>query len=190
MFDADGSADPAEVVRFVEALTAGADFAKGTRFGAGGGSADVTAVRRLGDWFLTGVFNLGFGTRYTDLGYGFNAFWADLIPVLELPEHSGPGPAGGKLAWGDGLEIETVIGARFAAAGVAITEVGSVEKLRMFGESHRRAVHDGARVLRTLFTEWRRARAIRRLEQRLDPTEQHARAVDPLSVRARSRLAA
>src|SRR5437763_5659430 len=37
MLDADGSAHPAEIVELVAALTAGADFAKGTRFGPGGG---------------------------------------------------------------------------------------------------------------------------------------------------------
>src|ERR1700712_740487 len=65
MFDADGSADPAEIVRFVEALKAGADFAKGSRFTAGGGSADITAIRHLGNTFLNGVFNVGFRTRYS-----------------------------------------------------------------------------------------------------------------------------
>jgi glycosyltransferase involved in cell wall biosynthesis len=167
MFDADGSADPAEITRFVEALTSGADFAKGTRFTAGGGSADITPVRRLGNRFLNGVFNVGFRTRYSDLCYGYNAFWADLIPLLELPDHSGPGPASGKMLWGDGFEIETVINCRFAAAKVSITEVPSEEKLRMFGESNLRAVQDGTRVLRTLFTEWRRARAMRRMERKM-----------------------
>src|SRR3954454_21450197 len=62
MFDADGSADPEEIVRFVDALKQGADFAKGSRFTAGGGSADITAVRSLGNKFLNGIFNLGFRT--------------------------------------------------------------------------------------------------------------------------------
>jgi glycosyltransferase involved in cell wall biosynthesis len=167
MFDADGSANPAEISRFVEALKAGADFAKGSRFTAGGGSADITRVRRLGNRFLNGVFNLAFRTRYSDLCYGYNAFWADLIPLLDLPDHASPAPAKGKMHWGDGFEIETVINCRFAAAQVAITEVPSVEKLRMFGESNLRAVSDGLRVLRTLVTEWRRARAVRRMERRL-----------------------
>jgi glycosyltransferase involved in cell wall biosynthesis len=167
MFDADGSADPAEIAGFVEALKAGADFAKGTRFAAGGGSADITVVRRLGNAFLNGVFNLGFRTRYTDLCYGYNAFWADLIPVLDLPEHSHPAPTRGAMVWGDGFEIETVISCRFAAAQVSTAEVPSVEKLRMFGESNLRAVRDGTRVLRTLVTEWRRARAVRRMDRKL-----------------------
>ena len=125
------------------------------------------AIRRLGNWFLNGVFNLGFRTRYSDLCYGYNAFWADLIPLLDLPDHSSPPPANGRMVWGDGFEIETVINCRFAAAGVSITEVPSVEKLRMFGESNLRAVQDGIRVLKTLFTEWRRARAVRRMERKL-----------------------
>ena len=118
MFDADGSADPAEIARFVEALTDGADFAKGSRFTEGGGSADITPIRRLGNLFLNTLFNVGFKTRYSDLCYGYNAFWADMIPLLDLPDHTGPAPANGKMLWGDGFEIETVINCRFAAAGV------------------------------------------------------------------------
>src|ERR1035441_8519811 len=45
MVDADGSADPGEIPRFVQALLDGADFAKGTRFAAGGGSSDITRAR-------------------------------------------------------------------------------------------------------------------------------------------------
>jgi len=167
MFDADGSADPLEIERFVKALTDGADFAKGSRFVEGGGSADITPIRQLGNTFLNTLFNLGFKSRYSDLCYGYNAFWADMIPLLDLPDHTLGMPANGKMMWGDGFEIETVINCRFAAAGVTITEVPSVEKLRMFGESNLHAVSDGLRVLKTLITERRRAFAIRRMERKL-----------------------
>ena len=43
---------------------------------------------------------LGFRTRYTDLCYGYNAFWADLIPLLDLPDHAAPAPANGTHALG------------------------------------------------------------------------------------------
>ena len=176
-FDADGSADPVEVTRFVETLKSGADFATGSRFIAGGGSADITRVRRWGSWFLNLLFNLGFGTRSKDLCYGYNAFWADLIPLLDLPDHASPSVPSGRLGWGDGFEIEAIINCRFAAAGLAITEVPSVEKPRMFGKSHRRGVLDGFRVLRTMVIEWRRARVGRKLNSKLakpayaDPAE-------------------
>ena len=49
MFDGDGSADPAEIPSFVNALLGGSDFAKGSRFTPGGRSDDITLVRRLGN---------------------------------------------------------------------------------------------------------------------------------------------
>ena len=49
MLDADGSTDPEEIPAFVRALLDGADFAKGSRFVAGGGSADITPIRKVGN---------------------------------------------------------------------------------------------------------------------------------------------
>jgi glycosyltransferase involved in cell wall biosynthesis len=155
MFDADGSADPAEIPRFVEALVAGADFAKGSRFARGGGSDDITLLRKTGNHGLNGVANALFGTSYTDLCYGYNAFWADVLPLLELPPVDAPAPADGML-WGDGFEIETVLNCRIAAARLKITEVPSMERQRMFGETNLRTFVDGTRVLRTLLAEHRR----------------------------------
>lgn len=159
MFDADGSADPLEIPRFVEALTRGADFAKGSRFATGGGSHDITFLRKWGNEGLNFVANRLFGTRFTDLCYGYNAFWRDLVPTLQLPALDAVAPDGGML-WGDGFEIETVINCRFAAGQVVITEVPSVELARIHGESNLRTFSDGTRVLRTLVAE--RFRASRR----------------------------
>src|SRR5580692_1928398 len=84
MVDADGSADPAEIPRFVAALVGGADFAKGTRFSLGGGSNDITRLRRLGNGCLTTFFNVCYRSRYSDLCYGYNVFWRKHVPVLRL----------------------------------------------------------------------------------------------------------
>src|SRR5713101_7366476 len=75
MIDADGSADPAEIPKFVQALLDSADFAKGTRFIAGGGSSDITNLRRIGNRMLSVLVNVLCRTRYSDLCYGYNAFW-------------------------------------------------------------------------------------------------------------------
>jgi len=72
MLDADGSADPDEIDSFVAAPVAGADFAKGSRFTVGGGSSDITRIRRLGNKALNQLVNSLCGTRYTDLCYGYN----------------------------------------------------------------------------------------------------------------------
>jgi glycosyltransferase involved in cell wall biosynthesis len=158
MFDADGSADPAEIPAFVDALVRGADFAKGTRFAAGGGSTDITALRKLGNAGLNGLANMCFDTEFTDLCYGYNAFWRDIVPTLDLPPAHAPAPASGVL-WGDGFEIETVLNCRVASAGLKVVEVPSMERSRMFGETNLRTFVDGMRVLRTIAAEYNRHRA-------------------------------
>jgi glycosyltransferase involved in cell wall biosynthesis len=150
MLDADGSADPMEIPQFVAALTAGADFAKGTRFSDGGGSSDITRVRAWGNRRLNGLANLLFGTPYTDLCYGYNAFWRHCLEGLQLDPRVGVG--GGRL-WGDGFEIETIINTRVAKAGLRIAEVPSFEHARLHGQSNLNTWRDGARVLRALVVE-------------------------------------
>ncbi|MDO5628724.1 MAG: glycosyltransferase family 2 protein [Mobilicoccus sp.] len=152
MLDADCSADPDEIPRFVEALRDGADFAKGSRFVDGGGSADITAFRSAGNWGLNRLTNLVIGARYSDLCYGYNAFWRDILPALSLPSPALVAGADGKL-WGDGFEIETLLTYRVAAADLVVTEVPSYEYLRHHGASNLNAIGDGLRVLRTILTE-------------------------------------
>jgi glycosyltransferase involved in cell wall biosynthesis len=139
MLDADGSADPAEIPAFVRALVGGADFAKGSRFVAGGGSSDITRLRRLGNRGLNVTVNLLFGTRYTDLCYGYNAFWRSCLTTLEVDC--------------SGFEIETLINIRIARAGLAVVEIGSFERDRIHGVSNLRPVRDGLRVMRTILRE-------------------------------------
>jgi len=154
LLDADGSSDPGEIPAFVAALEAGADFAKGSRFAKGGQSYDITRFRRIGNSGLNRLVNLLFGTCYTDLCYGYNAFRVRILPVLALPPVDAE--AAGDLLWGDGFEIETLITVRAARADVRIVEVASTEKARLHGASNLRAVPDGIRVLYTILAERRR----------------------------------
>ncbi|TQK31908.1 glycosyltransferase family 2 protein [Arthrobacter sp. SLBN-53] len=154
MIDADGSTDPAEIPDFVGALIAGADFAKGSRFTETGGSDDITKLRRLGNKGLNWLVNRLFGTGFTDLCYGYNAFWRTHLEVLDLPRTDVT-----EAQWGDGFEIETVINVRVALNGLAIQEVSSFEGKRIYGRSNLNAVTDGLRVLRTIGREHRRRSA-------------------------------
>lgn len=137
--DADGSTDPAEIPRFVAALCTGADFVKGSRFAQGGSSADITRSRRLGNRALNAIVNRLYGTHYTDLCYGYNAFWARCLPYMHVDC--------------DGFEVETLINIRIAKAGLIVHEVPSYERPRIHGRSNLHAVHDGFRVLRTIAVE-------------------------------------
>jgi glycosyltransferase involved in cell wall biosynthesis len=151
--DADGSADPGEIPAFVAALSDGTEFAKGTRFDRGGGSQDITRFRAAGNAMLSRLVNLLFGTSFTDLCYGYNAFRVRLLPVFDLPPARVAGDPSGVMRWGDGFEIETLINVRAARAGVRITEVGSTERPRLHGVSNLRAIPDGIRVLRIILAE-------------------------------------
>ncbi|HWH25745.1 MAG TPA: glycosyltransferase family 2 protein [Pseudolysinimonas sp.] len=153
MFDADGSADPAEIPAFVDALLAGADYAKGTRFGAGGRSSDITPFRFLGNFAFNALANLLFRTHYTDLCYGYNAFWTSVVPVFGLPDSALGKRKDGHFYWGDGFEIETMLDCRVASAKLKVTEVPSIERRRIFGKSNLHAFHDGFRVLETILME-------------------------------------
>jgi glycosyltransferase involved in cell wall biosynthesis len=166
MIDADGSTDPAEIPQFVAALRGGADFAKGSRFMAGGGSEDITWLRRLGNQGLNGLVNVLFGTRFTDLCYGYNAFWRPVVAGMSLPDEGTPRPADGAKLWGDGFEIETLMNIRVASRGYQVREVPSVEYERIHGESNLDTFRDGLRVLRTIFREFRGRRATARSTRR------------------------
>jgi hypothetical protein len=139
MLDADGSTDPAEIPRFVATLLDGSDFAKGSRYADGGGSSDITLIRSAGNKLLSFAVNILFRTRYTDLCYGYNAFWRHCLPHMHVTC--------------DGFEVETLINVRVARAGLAVTEVPSVEYERIHGVSKLNAGRDGMRVLRTIVRE-------------------------------------
>jgi glycosyltransferase involved in cell wall biosynthesis len=151
--DADGSTDAAEIPRFVAALLDGADFAKGTRFAKGGGSGDITRLRSIGNYLLTGMVNFLYHTTYTDLCYGFNVFWRKHLPVLGLDATTILSEKGDSRLPGDGFEIETLIHVRVAEAQLAVVEVPSFEHSRIHGASNLSSLRDGLRVLRTVLHE-------------------------------------
>ncbi|MEE1669563.1 glycosyltransferase family 2 protein [Streptomyces sp. WAC07094] len=147
MVDADGSADGQEIVSYVSALVSGADFAKGSRFANGGGTSDMTPIRKLGNRVLCAIVNAKFGARYTDLCYGYNAFWRHCLDKIELDC--------------TGFEVETLMNIRVVKAGLKVQEIPSHEYLRIHGASNLRAVRDGLRVLKVILQERSNRRALR-----------------------------
>ncbi|MBO0653316.1 glycosyltransferase family 2 protein [Streptomyces triculaminicus] len=139
MVDADGSADGGEIVSYVSALVGGADFAKGSRFANGGGTDDMTLIRKLGNRVLTSMVNHKFGARYTDLCYGYNAFWKHCLDEIALDCA--------------GFEVETLMNIRVVKAGLRVQEIPSHEFVRIHGTSNLRAVRDGLRVLKVILRE-------------------------------------
>lgn len=139
MLDADGSTDPTEIPVFLDALMQGADFVKGSRFLNGGGTSDMTRLRRLGNQGFVFLVELLFGAKYSDLCYGYNAFWVHVLPAISLDT--------------DGFEIETKMNVQVVRGGFKVVEVPSFEAPRVFGEGRLRTFPDGWRVLKTIFRE-------------------------------------
>ncbi len=143
--DADGSTDPEEIPAFVGALLAGADFVKGSRFLQGGGTKDMEWYRRLGNWGLVRLVRLRFGGHFSDLCYGYNAFWSDVLARFSIEND-------------DGFEIETSLNVQALKADLKICEVPSMEHRRIHGQSNLRTFYDGWRVLKTIVSLSRKAR--------------------------------
>lgn len=139
MLDADGSTDPREIPLFVAALLSGNDFAKGSRCLVGGGSHDFSFLRRLGNSGLCKLVNTLFWTRFSDLCYGYNAFWRYCLEYIEIDC--------------EGFEVETFIHLRAHKANLRIVEVPSIEYRRIYGKSNLRVWRDGWSVLKTILKE-------------------------------------
>jgi hypothetical protein len=139
MLDADGSMAPEEAILFLGALMSGADLVKGSRFVQGAGSDDISIVRMLGNWGLTQIVRLLYGCYFSDLCYGYVAFWARHVDSLRCDC--------------DGFEIETLINIRALKSRLKIVEVASFEARRISGVSNLRAIPDGIRVLKTIVRE-------------------------------------
>ncbi|MBV9338238.1 MAG: hypothetical protein JO243_20310, partial [Solirubrobacterales bacterium] len=123
--------------------------------------------RRWGNRMLGALVNRLFGTQYTDLCYGYNAFWSDVRPTLNVDCA--------------GFEVETLINVRVAKAGLNVAEIPSVEHERIHGVSKLHPIRDGLRVLRTILKE-RFARRESQVAQvpNLRELDSRGRAVSPL----------
>jgi glycosyltransferase involved in cell wall biosynthesis len=136
MLDADGSMDPAEFDSFLALICRGFDFVKGSRYACGGGSDDLTGLRRAGNLLLTRLANLLYRTRWSDLCYGFVALRRSVVHRLSLRS--------------TGFEIETEMCVNAVRAGLRMAEVASHESDRLFGNSNLNTFRDGWRVLKTM----------------------------------------
>lgn len=140
VLDADGSNDPREIPRFVKTLMEGSDFVKGSRFSPGGGTTDMPRYRKWGNLVFTHMVNILFNATFTDLCYGYHAFWRYCLEMFDLDDV-------------DGFEIDTAIYTRALRARLRITEIPSFEGYRFHGIGKLKTIPDGFRVLRTIIDE-------------------------------------
>jgi glycosyltransferase involved in cell wall biosynthesis len=137
--DADGSTDPSEIGAFVRRLRDGADYVKGSRFLQGADTIDMTPVRHVGNWGLVTLTNVLFGTRFTDITYGYNATWSRHRDMLALEI--------------DDWSQEIINNIRAARNGLNVVEVVCFEHERIAGTAKLQTFSAGWQILRAILRE-------------------------------------
>ncbi len=137
--DADLSHKASELGLLIEGIHAGYDVCTGSRFIQGGGTSDMPLHRRFGNQVFVSLVNLFWGTRYSDLCYGYRSFRREPFQDIALEA--------------TGFDIEAELSIKAAKNDLRILEVPSFEKERQGGEAKLRTVADGWNILRTILSE-------------------------------------
>jgi glycosyltransferase involved in cell wall biosynthesis len=130
--DADGETDPEKIPCFIEPLLKGYDFVKGSRL-ARGRPRRMPRYRWFGNKVLALTFNILYGTQYTDICSGYNAFWKHVF--LQVP-----------LTY-DTFQMEQQLLARAHKARLKVTEVVHSNDGRIAGTSKTSGIKQG-------FADW------------------------------------
>ena len=122
--DADGETPPAEIERFVQPLLDGYDFAKGSRLFRRR-PQKMPRYRWMGNKILAYTCNILYGTRFSDICCGYNAFRKKEFLKLNLYP--------GKNEVGCSMEQQMIVRAK--KAGMKIKEVPVYSDGRIAGKS-------------------------------------------------------
>jgi len=122
--DADGETPPEEINNFIVPLLEGKDFAKGSRLFKRR-PLKMPRYRWFGNKALAITCNLLFGTHFTDICSGYNAFWKNKFLQLNLPHD----------VHEVGCSMEQVIIVRSKKRGMNIEEIPHTSNGRIGGTS-------------------------------------------------------
>ena len=126
--DADGQTNPEDIPRFITPLLKGYDLAKGTRL-AHGRPPNMPKYRWFGNKVLAITCNILYGTRYTDICSGYNAFWKSTFQRLKLSNN--------------GFEMEQEMMVKAKKVGLKVVEVEHHDAGRLGSNSKVSGVKQG-----------------------------------------------
>jgi glycosyltransferase involved in cell wall biosynthesis len=130
-FDSDGSHDPADLPRFVEALEKGAGLVIGSR--VMGGSTDHDVIRLFANALFTVMVSILFRMTLMDTLNGYKAFRRDVVLGYK-PKTKG-------------FDVEIEIVAKAVRKGFDIIEIPAHESRRAGGRMKSHAIRDGFHLL-------------------------------------------
>ncbi len=143
---ADGTTNPNEIPRFIEALQAGCAFAKGSRFIKGGRSNNSTIIGHLGSYGLSRLVRILFRTQISDPCYGYNAFWRRYLDDVEINRNDLFGDSGGN--------FKTSLCLRLLDSALKVAEVPSVERPSDDKQGERPSFSEAWQMLKALVRAW------------------------------------
>ncbi len=138
LMDADGSHNPADIIKLVEKVNEGYDYVMAIRYAPGSRSHDDTRIRHIGNMFFTFLVNLIYKIYIADALYLFTAVRKDKFHLI-APKSLG-------------FEYCVEILIRAHQQGMRICQVPSVERKRVAGKSKVNAFLDGWKILKTILT--------------------------------------
>lgn len=136
--DADGSTDPEQIPEFMHPLLNGYDFAKGSRFLKV--NPNMPLHRKLGNKMLVALTNLLYGTEYTDVCCGYNAFRRKCLNKIALS--------------GDSFDYEPVLHIKIERAGLRVAEVHCSDRGRISGNSKLPMLSQGLKAAIAILKEF------------------------------------
>lgn len=141
--DADGQTSPEDIDRFIEPLIKGYDLVKGSRL-VHGKPVSMSRFRWVGNKVLAITSNVLFGTKYTDICSGYNAFRKSAFLSLNLTC--------------DGFEMEQQMLVKAKKAGLKVAEVSHQDHGRLDSNSKvsatKQGFHDWFVVIRERFRHY------------------------------------
>ena len=139
MMDADLSHRLQEFNLFLEKLESGYDICMGSRFIQGGGTDDITILRRMGNKFFVWAVNILFDASYSDICYGYRSFKKEAFEKLNLKSK--------------GFSIEIEMSIKTIKNNLKAIEIPSFEKKRKYGKGKLKPFPDGWKIMGTILTE-------------------------------------
>ena len=144
-FTPDGNGLPEKIPEVVAKMREGYDLVIASRYAEGAHSDDDDALTALGNSMFTGLVNVLFRARHTDVLVGFRAFRRSVALQLDLNAKG--------LSW----PCETSI--KFARAGCRVADVPATEPPRIGGERKMIPHKTGTEILLLIARERLRLRA-------------------------------
>ncbi len=139
-FTPDGNSIPEDIPRIIAKVNEGYDLVIGSRYFAGARSEDDDWLTALGNRLFTGIVNLLFRARYTDVLVGFRAFRRQQALTLDLDE------------FGLGWPCQSSM--RFARAGLRVAEIPANEPHRIGGERKMRPFKTGWEIVKLILRDF------------------------------------